>query len=61
MGPPDATRIDAAVAAQRDLARTLFDQLRQDGIDDPGVTRTRTARGSNARTPRWPRPQGNSA
>ena len=39
MGPPDAAQITAAVAAQRDLASTLFDQLRQDGHDDPGVTR----------------------
>jgi len=39
MTPPDAAQIDAAVAAQRDLASTLFDKLRQDGHDDPGVTR----------------------
>jgi N-carbamoyl-L-amino-acid hydrolase len=39
MGPPDAARITAAVAARRDLAGALFDQLRQDGLDDPGVTR----------------------
>ncbi len=39
MGPPDAAQIEAAVAAQRDLARSLFDLLRQDGLDDPGVTR----------------------
>jgi N-carbamoyl-L-amino-acid hydrolase len=35
----EAAAINAAVAAQRDLAGALFDQLRQDGIDDPGVTR----------------------
>ncbi len=39
MGPPDAAQIADAVAAQRDLAGTLFDLLRQDGHDDPGVTR----------------------
>ncbi len=39
MGPADAAQIEAAVAAQRDLAGQLFDQLRQDGHDDPGVTR----------------------
>ncbi len=39
MGQPEATAINAAVAAQRDFARSLFDQLRQDGQDDPGVTR----------------------
>jgi N-carbamoyl-L-amino-acid hydrolase len=31
--------ISAAVAEQRGLAATLFDQLRRDGLDDPGVTR----------------------
>jgi beta-ureidopropionase / N-carbamoyl-L-amino-acid hydrolase len=36
---PDATALCAAVAAQRDLAASLFDQLRLDGRDDPGVTR----------------------
>ncbi|MGA3403950.1 MAG: Zn-dependent hydrolase [Acetobacteraceae bacterium] len=44
MVTPDAAQLDpahiaAAVAAQRDLAATLFDQLRQDGLDEPGVTR----------------------
>jgi N-carbamoyl-L-amino-acid hydrolase len=39
MGPSDAARINAAVAAQRDFASGLFGQLRQDGLDDPGVTR----------------------
>jgi N-carbamoyl-L-amino-acid hydrolase len=29
----------AAVAAQRELAETLFDQLRRDGLDEPGVSR----------------------
>ena len=28
-----------AVAEQRELATTLFDQLRRDGLDEPGVTR----------------------
>jgi N-carbamoyl-L-amino-acid hydrolase len=31
--------IGSAVAAQRDLAIALFDQLRRDGLDAPGVTR----------------------
>ena len=31
--------IHAAVAEQRGLASTLFDQLRRDGLDEPGVTR----------------------
>jgi beta-ureidopropionase / N-carbamoyl-L-amino-acid hydrolase len=31
--------IRAAVAEQRDLASTLFDRLRADGLDEPGVTR----------------------
>ncbi|HVC62790.1 MAG TPA: hydantoinase/carbamoylase family amidase [Acetobacteraceae bacterium] len=39
MGPADAAQIAAAVAEQRDFARTLFDLLREDGRDDPGVTR----------------------
>jgi N-carbamoyl-L-amino-acid hydrolase len=39
MPPPNAAQIAAAVAAQRDFAGSLFDQLRQDGADDPGVTR----------------------
>ena len=30
---------DAAIAQQRELATTLFDQLRRDGQDEPGVTR----------------------
>ena len=29
----------AAVLAQRELATTLFDQLRRDGLDEPGVSR----------------------
>jgi len=29
----------AAVSAQRDLASSLFDQLRRDGLDEPGVSR----------------------
>jgi beta-ureidopropionase / N-carbamoyl-L-amino-acid hydrolase len=39
MTTADAPRIAAAVAAQSDLARSLFDKLGQDGLDDPGVTR----------------------
>jgi N-carbamoyl-L-amino-acid hydrolase len=31
--------ISAAVAAQRTLAQSLFDQLRRDGLDEPGVSR----------------------
>ncbi len=31
--------IKAAVAAQREMVSALFDQLRQDGLDEPGVTR----------------------
>lgn len=31
--------LTAAVAAQRDLATSLFDQLRRDGLDPPGVSR----------------------
>ncbi len=31
--------IKAAVAAQRDWVSQLFDQLRQDGLDEPGVSR----------------------
>lgn len=31
--------ITTAVAAQRALATTLFDQLRRDGLDEPGVSR----------------------
>jgi N-carbamoyl-L-amino-acid hydrolase len=34
-----ATRIAAAVAAQRDMAAALFDALRWDGADEPGLTR----------------------
>jgi len=35
----DAGLIRDAVRAQRDLAVRLFDQLRQDGLDEPGVSR----------------------
>ncbi len=31
--------LGTAVAEQRELATTLFDQLRRDGLDEPGVTR----------------------
>src|SRR4051794_11709968 len=36
-----SSRMDlmAAVSAQRDLASALFDQLRRDGLDEPGVSR----------------------
>jgi N-carbamoyl-L-amino-acid hydrolase len=36
---PDTAEIRAAVLAERDLAGLLFEQLRRDGSDDPGVTR----------------------
>jgi beta-ureidopropionase / N-carbamoyl-L-amino-acid hydrolase len=39
MTPADAAQINAAVAEQRDFASALFEKLRQDGHDDPGVTR----------------------
>ena len=35
----EPAEIRAAVVAQRDLAALLFDQLRRDGADEPGVTR----------------------
>lgn len=34
-----AASMRSAVMAQRDLAQRLFDQLRQDGLDEPGVSR----------------------
>ena len=34
-----ASRVLAVVRAQGNLARGLFDQLRQDGLDEPGVSR----------------------
>jgi N-carbamoyl-L-amino-acid hydrolase len=36
---PHAERIRSAVLASRDFAAGLFDQLRRDGLDEPGVTR----------------------
>ena len=33
------TKLATAVAAQRELAIALFDQLRRDGLDEPGVSR----------------------
>ena len=39
MAVPDAHAITAAVQAQRDTMQALFDQLRQDGLDEPGVSR----------------------
>ena len=35
----DASQIAEAVAAERDRAAALFDALRRDGLDEPGVTR----------------------
>jgi N-carbamoyl-L-amino-acid hydrolase len=35
----EAERIRTAVLASRDFASSLFDQLRRDGLDDPGVSR----------------------
>ena len=37
--PPGAERIRAAVREQRAFAAGLFDQLRRDGLDEPGVSR----------------------
>ena len=39
MAMVEAAAIQAAVAAQRGFAAGLFDRLRQDGLDEPGVTR----------------------
>ena len=39
MGTPDPETIRASVQAQRDAMLALFDQLRQDGLDEPGVSR----------------------
>jgi beta-ureidopropionase / N-carbamoyl-L-amino-acid hydrolase len=39
MGVVTADAIRAAVHAQRDAMQALFDQLRQDGLDEPGVSR----------------------
>jgi len=39
MGVIPAAELRAAVAAQRDLAAMLFDRLRADGLDEPGVSR----------------------
>ena len=36
---PHARRIRAAVMASREFASSLFDQLRRDGLDEPGVSR----------------------
>ena len=33
------TTVKAAVQAQRQAMQALFDQLRQDGLDEPGVSR----------------------
>ena len=51
----------AAVAAQRELAEALFDQLRRDGLDEPGVSRDPYGPGNSARTRRSPLPQITSA
>src|SRR5271168_920627 len=39
MDTPDKTTIKAAVQAQRAAMTALFEQLRQDGLDEPGVSR----------------------
>ena len=39
MPKPDPQAIKAAVNAQRLAMQALFDQLRQDGLDEPGVSR----------------------
>jgi N-carbamoyl-L-amino-acid hydrolase len=39
MDTPDPQAIKAAVQAQRAAMQALFDQLRQDGLDEPGVSR----------------------
>jgi len=39
MDAPDPATIRAAVQAQRPAMEALFDQLRHDGLDDPGVSR----------------------
>ncbi len=39
MGTTDAKAIATAVRAQRDAIEALFAQLRQDGLDEPGVSR----------------------
>jgi beta-ureidopropionase / N-carbamoyl-L-amino-acid hydrolase len=36
---PNAHAITAAIAAQRDATEALFAQLRQNGLDEPGITR----------------------
>jgi beta-ureidopropionase / N-carbamoyl-L-amino-acid hydrolase len=39
MSGASAGTIKAAIQAQRDTMQALFDQLRQDGLDEPGVSR----------------------
>ena len=39
MSLPDAQMIKAAVQAQRPAMQALFEQLRRDGLDEPGVSR----------------------
>ena len=39
MDKPDPQTIKAAVQVQRESMQALFDQLRQDGLDEPGVSR----------------------
>src|ERR1700759_3049081 len=39
MSTPTAAAIKAAVQAQSATMEALFDQLRQDGLDEPGVSR----------------------
>ena len=39
MAAPDPATIKAAIQAQRPMMQALFDQLRNDGLDEPGVSR----------------------
>ena len=55
----DARDIRAAVNASAAFASTLFDQLRRDGLDEPGVSRDTYGPGNSAHTqpaPKWRRP-----
>ena len=46
----DTTPIRDAVQASREFAAALFDQLRLDGLDEPGVSRDTYGPGNSART-----------
>ncbi len=48
------TRIAEAVEAERARTVALFDQLRADGADPPGVSRDPYGRASSVPTPRSP-------